>query len=466
MKILPKSQIIQNNINKKTNTYKEKLKIKNPNLEVIDSYVKSDVEILHKYINCGHEVMIKPSFALSGKSSCKICRYKQLSKNKQWTHEYYIQKLHEISPNIEVREKYQGTTTKILHYCMIHDVEWMAYPSNMLKGVGCVKCGNEKIGNKLRRSNDEYIQLLYLENPNIIVCETYKGADIPINHKCLVCDCIWKVAPASILNQHTGCPKCANNQRRLNRVYSKEQYIDIIKSINPNVILISDYYNSMTPCYFQCKICGHQWQTYSGNIIKGHGCPKCSAKATSQRMTKTHDQFIEDFNRKNEHSNFIKILSQYVHSHELIKCQCLICGQQWEVQATTLLSGGSCPGCFSSAGERRIISFLKNKNIEFVKPKKFDDLIGYYGKQLSYDFYLPHYNKLIEYQGEQHEKPIETFGGYSQFKKQQEYDNIKREYAKTHNIELIEIWYYDFNNIEKILNNKLKLESVETAGIA
>lgn len=51
------------------------------------------------------------------------------------------------------------------------------------------------------------------------------------------------------------------------------------------------------------------------------------------------------------------------------------------------------------------------------------------------------YNVLIEYQGEQHFKPIEHFGGEEQFKVQQEHDNLKREYAYNNGIHLIEIPY-------------------------
>ena len=96
-------------------------------------------------------------------------------------------------------------------------------------------------------------------------------------------------------------------------------------------------------------------------------------------------------------------------------------------------------------------------------------MLGVNGKKLSYDFYLPQYNLLIEFQGEQHEQPIEHFGGEEQFKIQQEHDRRKREYAKLHNINLLEIWYYDINNIKKILTetlNNLKLKTVETTGIA
>lgn len=34
----------------------------------------------------------------------------------------------------------------------------------------------------------------------------------------------------------------------------------------------------------------------------------------------------------------------------------------------------------------------------------------------------------------------------------------KRQYAKAHNIKLLEIWYWDFDNIEEILNKNIKGE--------
>jgi hypothetical protein len=67
-------------------------------------------------------------------------------------------------------------------------------------------------------------------------------------------------------------------------------------------------------------------------------------------------------------------------------------------------------------------------------------------------FYLPQHNLLIEYQGEQHERPVDYFGGKEQFKKQKKYDELKKKYAENNNIDLLIIWYYDYNNIEKIIN--------------
>ncbi len=115
-----------------------------------------------------------------------------------------------------------------------------------------------------------------------------------------------------------------------------------------------------------------------------------------------------------------------------------------------------CPECNYSKGEETISNFLKNNNVYYESQKIFDGLTGLGGSYLSYDFYLPQYNLLIEYQGEFHDGN----GNYyikKNLKKQQEHDCRKREYVKNNNISLLEIWYYDFDNIEEILEEKLSL---------
>ena len=78
-------------------------------------------------------------------------------------------------------------------------------------------------------------------------------------------------------------------------------------------------------------------------------------------------------------------------------------------------------------------------------------------------FYLLDYNLLIEYQGEQHKKVVDFFGGEEGFKIRQEHDNRKKKYAKEHNIQLLEIWYNE--DIEQKLKETLNLETVETTGV-
>ena len=86
---------------------------------------------------------------------------------------------------------------------------------------------------------------------------------------------------------------------------------------------------------------------------------------------------------------------------------------------------------------------------------KFDNLKGVGGNPLSYDFYLEDFNILIEYQGEFHDGTARQ-QTEEQFKIQKEHDKRKKEYAISHNINLLEIWYYDYDNIENILKEVLK----------
>ena len=139
-----------------------------------------------------------------------------------------------------------------------------------------------------------------------------------------------------------------------------------------------------------------------------------------------------------------------------------------------------CPDCNFSLGEEEISFHLINNNwtkisqddyekllvgsiIKYYIPQKtFKGLIGVGNGLLSYDFYLPKYNLLIEFQGKQHEKPVDFAGkgkewAEKQFEQQKEHDKRKREYAEENKIKLLEIWYKDFDNIETILEKELSL---------
>ena len=151
--------------------------------------------------------------------------------------------------------------------------------------------------------------------------------------------------------------------------------------------------------------------------------------------------------------------SKYIKASEKIYIIHNICGNKFSITAQSMLNVNynHCPFCdYASKGEQRIIdyldSFMKN---QYVYQKSYDGLIGIGGGLLSYDFYLPQYNLLIEYQGEFHDGTASQ-QTLEEFEIQKEHDQRKREYAKSHSIDLLEIWYWDFDNIEDILYNYLK----------
>lgn len=92
---------------------------------------------------------------------------------------------------------------------------------------------------------------------------------------------------------------------------------------------------------------------------------------------------------------------------------------------------------------------------KYTKEQIFDDLKV--KSNLSYDFYLPKENILIEFQGQQHYKPIEKFGGQEQFERQVQHDKIKKDYAQKNNYRFLEISYQDQKSINKeFILNKIK----------
>lgn len=172
---------------------------------------------------------------------------------------------------------------------------------------------------------------------------------------------------------------------------------------------------------------------------------------------KTHDEFIDELHKINKNIN---VLEEYDGVHKKIKCSCNICNNIWSVEPNSLLQGTGCPNCGTkSHGEEKIREFLIKNKISFKQQYKNKNLKGIGKKSLSYDFYLPNHNLFIEYQGIQHYEPIDFFGGEKSFENQQKNDELKRIYAKKNSIELLEISYLDFNNIEQILCNKILKQS-------
>ncbi|MEK7484266.1 MAG: hypothetical protein AABZ60_08035, partial [Planctomycetota bacterium] len=70
------------------------------------------------------------------------------------------------------------------------------------------------------------------------------------------------------------------------------------------------------------------------------------------------------------------------------------------------------------------------------------------------DIFLPKRGIAIEFQGEQHFRPVEFFGGLATFEANLERDKRKRELCKANNCRLIEIEKgYDFESLlSKIIN--------------
>lgn len=252
-------------------------------------------------------------------------------------------------------------------------------------------------------------------------------------------------------NKQLFCSKeCAKN-------IQKPKWNDIVALFNERgyILLSTEYVNAKTKLEYLCPEHldeGVQGITY-GNLKAGFGCKFCGFERTTTAR-RAPFEYVKEVFAKND---MILLEQEYVNANQPLK---YICKHHPEmgVQYKCLANAHKqhCPYCHKNKGESAIRTYLVEHDIKFIPQKTYDNLYGVNGGKLSYDFLLPEYNLLIEFQGEQHETPIEFFGGEDQFKIQQEHDYRKREYAKQYKINLLEIWYYDLNNIEKILNEHLK----------
>lgn len=337
-------------------------------------------------------------------------------------------------------------------------------PSDALRGSGCVICRNINTGNRTKRNHEQYLEELKLKNPDVMPVEKYINANTPILHHHKKCGHNTKMIPTSVLGG-SGCVICKGLKISQTSRKTHNQFVEELFKVNQNIELLSNYNGHLQNIDCRCKICGHIWNTRTGHLLESHGCPKCASKRLGDGKRKTKEQFIEELLKINP---YIEIIGEYITTNKKIDCKCKTCGYQWKASPIHLLREQGCPSCNESIGERNIRIFLDSKKIKFRRSYKFDNLTGIGGGFLSYDFYLPDFNLLIEFQGEQHERPVDYFGGDRQFKIQQEHDKRKRNYAKIHDINLLEIWYYDINNVENIIEqylHNLKSVTVTTTGV-
>lgn len=305
-----------------------------------------------------------------------------------------------------------------------------------------------------RKTHEEFLSEINSVNSNIKILGLYKSANEKILCNCKICGHEWLATPHNLLHGK-GCKKCSDKANAILRNKTHEQFVREMELINPNIDIIGTYIGAKTKVLVKCKIDNCEWYTYPTSLLQGVGCPECKKYTLSKLNCKSHDQFIKEVRQVNKD---IEIISRYCNCAIKIKCRCKLCKHEWYTLPSSPISGVGCPNCRKSKGEEKIEKFLISNNIKYIPQYKFDDLIGVGNRQLSYDFYLDS-NILIEYQGIQHYEPVECFGGDVQFEIQQEHDKRKCEYAKTHNITLIEIPYWDFDNIETILESRLLKQS-------
>lgn len=114
-------------------------------------------------------------------------------------------------------------------------------------------------------------------------------------------------------------------------------------------------------------------------------------------------------------------------------------------------------GCSKSKGETKIQNILTELRIRFIQQYSFEDCrSSFSSRKLYFDFFLPKYNMLIEYDGEQHFSANgRTWNTQQNLIRTKERDNIKNSYCLEKNIPLIRVPYTSFDKLDTEYISKL-----------
>ena len=329
--------------------------------------------------------------------------------------------------------KYINNKTKVSIICKGHGI-FEQSPDSHLKGHGCPSCGIKMNTNILLEKlkniyNNKYdyslVNYINSKTPINIICKEHGIVSIKIENilynksGCTYCNGVYKdisdfINDANVIHSNKYNYKIINN-------LSKNSYIEII-----------------------CKKHGSFRQRISSHIYDKIGCKKCVDDYKRKDLNVLLDDFRKTHNDKYDYS-----LVLYKNTNIKVN---ILCKKHGLFKQTPKLhiNGSGCPSCNESKGENKIDTILSNSKIYYIRQKTFEDCKN--KGLLRFDFYIPSMNICIEYDGEQHFNINEYFGGEKEFNNIKQNDEIKNKYCIENNINLIRIPYYDFNNIDNILN--------------
>jgi len=277
--------------------------------------------------------------------------------------------------------------------------------------------------------------------PTLTVLGEYKNNRTRVDVMCNVCGKTFSPKASSLYMGH-GCPYCAGTYGK-----TTEQFIDEMSVKNPNVKILGKYRNSKSKIETLCLKCDYTWTPTPNTLLKGEGCPKCSGL-----MRKTQEEFVQEMAEKHP---TITVIGEYVNNRVKVKCFCNNCNTYFYNSPHTMLSNeNGCSNCATtSRGENRIKEWLNDKGVEYKFQHVFKECKDI--RVLPFDFYIPSLNTAIEYDGIQHFEPKDFFGGEESFNKLKKHDSIKSNYCMENNIRLLRIPYFQYEEIENILENEL-----------
>ncbi|KRN09378.1 hypothetical protein [Liquorilactobacillus mali] len=262
-----------------------------------------------------------------------------------------------------------------------------------------------------------------------------------------ICNNVWKITPASLFKNKSTCPYCKGF------VCDNDTFKYKVRNTTGNEYsFIEPYTTSLTEIKCKHNKCGKIFITTPNRFFAGSKCTKCGSG-----HKKTTEEFAKELCDKYDKEYIV--VSEYLGAREPIRIKHANCNWVFKTTPNDILSthNNGCPTCHAiSKHERFIHQWFVDNNIKDIPQYKVEGLKD--KKDLRFDFYLPDYNIMIEYDGKQHYKAVDFFGGKEYKMKLNIHDRQKDKYCKDNNIKMIRLTYkFNEDEILDVLNETFLL---------
>lgn len=351
--------------------------------------------------------------------------------------------------------EYLGCYDKLSYICPKHRDEGIQHIdwTHLNRGQGCKYCGKENKRSGREKDLEEYNAKELTESKGLeFVKITREDSVLYVYYICPKHRFagIQRTPLTSMRKKKIGCPYCIGWNK------TTESFRQELFNINPNILVRGEYIDVETSIECECLIDGTIWSPTPNSLLCGRGCPECGRIASNKNSTKTNEQFLLELSHVNPD---VLPLHDYIQAKTSIWVMCKKCGHQWRATPDGLLHGGCCQECSATPNEKKLGDILVQRGFKLERQKKYSDCRDQL--PLPFDICLSEYNILIEYDGEQHYRPV-NFGGisdedaYKNFLKTQCHDSIKTQYCEDNNIPLIRVPYWEKDDLEEFVMLQLQ----------
>ena len=329
-------------------------------------------------------------------------------------------------------DTYINTNTKMKTICPnghIYEVRL----SSFKEGNRCPKC--KQVTFETVKSNVEKMGFELLTEK-----ENYTNTSMKLKVKCCNGHIQEKRYDSFLANK--GCWICRNENKKL-KYEEVKQYLEK----EGYVLLSKEYENNSIPLVIKCPN-GHEYETTFSTFKQGGRCKTCY----HENLRVDYEEVKQCFEKEG-----YKLLEEnYVNSKTKMKTLCPNGHIHYVSFGNFKYSENRCLKCQEnsiSKGEMRIKTVLENMNVDFIQQYRFKDCKD--KRELPFDFYIPTKNIVIEFDGEQHFREKDKFGGLEGFATTIIHDCIKNNFCEENQIKLIRIPYWEIDNIESILKQQI-----------